>query len=156
MFRRIAALGGALLAGFHLWLLGGQAWSGQLAEPDLLLRWLAAGALVGGLVWLRRRKLPLLLGRQAVAIWVLAALLHGPALADDLGGFATQALPEAVTSLLQTVAAAVGLALAALATARIWRPGHLPGSSILRAAQPRYAPGASARLRLLPRPPPLA
>lgn len=155
MFRRIAALGGALLAGFHLWLLGNQAWSGELAEPDLLLRWLAAGALAGGLVSLRRRKLPLLLGRQAVAIWLLAALLHGPALADDLGGFATQALPEAVTSLLQTVAAAIGLALATLAAVRIWRLGHLLGSSIVRAAQPCYAFGASARLRLLPRPPPL-
>lgn len=155
VFRRSVLGLSALLGGFHLWLLGHQAWSGQLAEPDVVLRWIAALALGGGLVALTRRGASLF-GRQAVAIWVLAALLHGPALGNDADGFATPALPAAVATVAQAIAgvSAVGLALLALfaltgcsapsvvGLALTSASGHVPALSALR------TPG------LLPRPPP--
>ena len=39
----------------------------------------------------------------AVAIWLLAAVLHGPALANDLDGFATPSMPEAVATVKPNV-----------------------------------------------------
>ena len=154
MFRRSLLGFGALLGGFHLWLLGNQAWSGQLAEPDLVLRWAAALALAGGLVALRRRG-ESLLGRKAGVIWLLAALLHGPALSDDLDGFATPSLPEVVATLGQLVASvsALALALLVLATRRPWR--STARHFALVAVTPRaFALAAGAGLGFLPRPPP--
>ena len=103
MLRRSVVGLGALLGGFHLWLLGNQAWSGQLTEPDVILRWLIALALGAGLVAVKRRG-GSLFGRQAVAMWVLAAVLHGPALGNDVDGFATPALPEVVATVAQAAA----------------------------------------------------
>lgn len=155
MFRRSVLGLGALLGGFHLWLLGNQAWSGQLSEPDLILRWAAALALAGGLVALRRRG-ESLVGRKAVVIWLLAALLHGPALGNDLDGFATPSLPEAVATLGQVLASASVLALTLLAFA-----SRRPRPSFSRRIGPAFVtpfgslllhPGSG--LGFLPRPPP--
>ncbi len=157
MIRRSALGLGALLGAFHVWLLGQQAWSGQLAEPDLILRWLAALALAGGLVALKRRGTPLF-GRQAVAMWVLAALLHGPALANHDDGFATPALPEAVATVAQAAAAlsAVGLALLAFFALTCW-PVPAVQSAWLAARPLAVSPFAARRMPgFLPRPPPLA
>ncbi|MEZ5421367.1 MAG: hypothetical protein R2708_29065 [Vicinamibacterales bacterium] len=157
MFRRSVVGLGALLGGFHLWLLGNQAWNGQLAEPDVVVRWVLAIALAGGLVALKRRGASLF-SRQAVALWVLAALLHGPALGNDHDGFATPALPEAVVTVAQAVAAisAVGLALLAwfVRTAGVF-------GAVVGFASPAAEAGLPTRrdacqLRFLPRPPPLA
>ena len=57
-------------------------------------------------------------GRKSIAIWVLAALLHGPAIASDLQtDFNSFALPETVaTSVLQLLSsAALGVSLWLLA-----------------------------------------
>lgn len=155
MIRRSALGFGALLGGFHLWLLGNQAWTGQLAEPDVVLRWAAALALAGGLVALKRRG-ESMLGKNAVAIWVLAALLHGPALGNDLDGFATPSLPEAVATVGQAVASvsAVALALLLLAAIRPWRPAVLRARLVAATSFPARALDASSGLGLLPRPPP--
>jgi len=155
MFRRSALGLGALLGGFHLWLLGNQAWSGQLAEPDVVVRWLLALALGAGLVAIKRRGGPLF-GRQAVAMWVLAAVLHGPALGNDADGFATPALPEAVATVAQAAAAisAVGLALLAFFALTVLA-AHTNTGVVLPAA-PASA-GVLSALRtsgFLPRPPP--
>jgi len=155
VFRRSVLGVGALLGGFHLWLLGHQAWSGQLSEPDVVLRWIAALALGGGLVALKRRGASCF-GRQAVAMWVLAALLHGPALGNDHDGFATPALPEAVVTVAQAIAtvSTVGLALLALFALTAWSAPVAAGLALT--AAPGY-PGALSALRtpgLLPRPPP--
>ncbi len=155
MIRRSALGLGALLGGFHLWLLGSQAWNGQLSEPDVVLRWAAALALAGGLVALKRRG-ETLWGRKAVVIWVLAALLHGPAVANDLDGFATPSLPEAVATLGQVVASvsAFALTLLALLTMVLRRAaapsaGHTAASSFFT-----HLLDAGGGLGFLPRPPP--
>ncbi len=156
MLRRGVLATVALLAAFHLWLLGNQWWTGQLAQVDVVLRWLMAAGLVAGLAQLRRRGVPVLFGRQAVAVWLLAALLHGPALANDLDGFATPALPEAVATIAATVVGpALGLALLLI--------GTLAAARDARRIAPRFA--ASVRVTgqlscahavsFLPRPPPL-
>ena len=155
MFRRSALGFGALLGGFHLWLLGNQAWSGQLAEPDVVLRWAAALALVGGLVALKRRG-ETLIGRKAVAIWVLAALLLGPSLANDLDGFATPSLPEAVATLGQLVASVSAVALTLLAVLALapWRAPLFPSGLFAASLVTARVRDAGGGLGFLPRPPP--
>ena len=156
MLRRCALAAGALLAAFHVWLLAAQVWSGYAAQPDVLLRWLVAGALVAGLVSIGRRGQPVVFGRPAVAVWLLAALLHGPALANDLDGFATPSMPEAAVSLAQSAStlAALGLVFSRCGSAR---RGLAPrfASSPLRPARLSPALVAASGPGFLPRPPPL-
>ena len=156
MIRRSALGLGALLGGFHLWLLGNQAWSGQLSEPDVVLRWAAALALAGGLVALKRRR-ESMLSRRAVAIWVLAALLHGPALGNDLDGFATPSMPEAVATLGQLLASVSPLALGLLALLATcgWRTTARLGV-VVATSFPSLLLDARSGLGFLPRPPPRA
>jgi hypothetical protein len=96
-------------------------------------------------------------GRQAVAVWLLAALLHGPALANDLDGFATPSMPEAAVGLAPSAStlAALGLVLLAL-WIRPTRPGTTPrvvALSAFRLTSPALV--AASGLGFLPRPPPL-
>src|SRR5688572_4844675 len=156
MFRWPALGAGTLLGAFHLWVLGNQAWTGQLTDPDVGLRWLAAGAIGAGLVALRRRGVPLLFSRQAVAMWLLATLLHGPALTNGFDGLTTPSLPEAVATVGQVAASMSALALALLALFTL-RPGHAPPLAGLRLAvadRPGRALDGAAGLDHLPRPPP--
>jgi hypothetical protein len=157
MTRRVLLAAGALLALFHVWLLAGQAWDGQLADPALILRWLFAGALVAALVGLRRQGASIFRGRKAVAIWLLAALLHGPAAARRLDGLGEPALPEFVstfTQLLVVSGAALGLA---------WALGRVRVRRFVAGARARCSTAARSHARLsggyrfahfLPRPPP--
>jgi hypothetical protein len=157
MLRRCALAVGALLAGFHAWLLAAQVWSGHVAQPDVLLRWLAAAALVAGLGALGRRGVPVVFGRQAIAVWLLAALLHGPALANDLDGFATPSLPEAAVTLTQSALAVSALGLALLALWLRATPGGLTTCAVAAVVSrvPARPPNAASGLGFLPRPPPL-
>jgi hypothetical protein len=156
MYRRTTLAAATLLGAFHAWLLGAQAWSGQLAQPDVLGRWIAAFALAAGLTALARRGSPLVFGRRAVAIWVLAAVLHGPALANDLDGFATPALPEAVTSVAQIAGALSAVALALLIVLRS-ASSSLSAAGVIDARGRRVWPfrTLAAPLSFHPRPPPL-
>jgi NADH:ubiquinone oxidoreductase subunit K len=123
----------------------------------VLLRWLAAGVLVAALVGLQRRGLSIVRGRKAVAIWLLAALLHGPAVARSIEGLGEPALPGFVATLTQIAtasAATVGLALL-LAWIRRRRVGiasesfHVPVSRLSIGLSPTYG-----FVRFTPRPPP--
>jgi hypothetical protein len=118
MYRRILVSLGGLLALFHGWLLWSQLWSGQLAEPGLVLRWAVAGGLLAALVALRRSGVSAFWGRRAIAVWLLATLLHAPAAAGERIGHDSPALPEAVTALIEIAAASVivGLGLVLLAS----------------------------------------
>ena len=154
--RRVVALLGGVLVLFHVWLLGRQILEGQLADPGLLLRWMIAAGLVAALVHLARRGQPLLWGRRATAVWLLAAVLHGPAIAGELADHTLAGLPEAVTALVEIAAASVvaGLGLAVLQR-RQWhwqRPAlHL---AVVTPRSRRLDRRPWLSLRAVPRPPP--
>jgi hypothetical protein len=159
LMRNLAGVAGALLVAFHGWLLAGQFAAGRLVEPWVVFRWILAAGLVAGLVAIRRQGVSIL-GRKSVAIWVLAAMLHGPAIAADFGGaLDSPALPEAVALVVlqvaRTLALAVGLwVLAGLLARRgrkpvlVIRPVHAIAAS--GNSSGRFWPPFS------PRPPPRA
>ena len=159
MFRKGLAGAGATLVLFHVWLLADQVWTGQLAEPERLFRWGVALALAGALVALKRRRASLL-GRKAIAIWLLAVLLHAPAVADRLAASSLPALPGAAVTLSQIVLASVTVALLRLLLGfRTPRKAsasspRLPGAVIC--AGPIGVLSPDAFLRIAPRPPPRA
>jgi hypothetical protein len=117
MFRRIAAALGGLLVLFHLWLFGSQLLDGRLTELGPVLRWLMAAGLVVALAGLHRTGASLFRGRKPISIWLLAALLHGPAIAGGTLAHESPALAEVVTALVQiaSASAAFGLGLLLLA-----------------------------------------
>ena len=156
MLRKALVAAGALLGLFHVWLFADQLRNGDLlTDPGLLARWLIAIGLVGALGALRRRGVSLVVGRQAVAIWALAALLHGPAIAGRLDALDETTVSETVALLARIVAASmVGLGLLRLAfIAR----RHAPTLAEFRAAIDVELPSLVAlitRQLFAPRPPP--
>lgn len=156
MIRRTTTAAGGLLVLFHAWLLGSQLWDGQLAEPGLVLRWLVAVGLVGALASLRRSGASIFWGRKAVSIWLLTALLHGPAMASEHGGVESPALPETVTALIQIAAAssivALGLGLLSLLARSLFASPRARLCPVAVRPHGAYAPERAARLA--PRPPP--
>jgi hypothetical protein len=158
MVRKSLIFAAVLLAAFHLWLFGGQVWRGELVDLALVSRWVIAAGLVGALLSLQRRGLSLIRGRQPVAVWLLAALLHGPALARDLDVVAPS-MPEVVATITQTVAGlsvAGSLVLLLLALRR-----RRTGGPALRAIFTLHASSFAGALtphpflRFAPRPPPI-
>ena len=157
IIRASLAVAGAALIGFHGWLFAAQAAAGRLEDPWLVFRWIAAAALVAALVAVRRGG-ESILGRKSIAIWVLAALLHGPAIASDLNtGFNSFGLPETVaTTVLQLLSsAAVGVSLWLLAGLLVQRRRSL---SVRFATAPVRVAAGGRHLRVsryfAPRPPP--
>lgn len=138
----LGLLGGALAA-FHGWLFATQAASGQLDDPWLIFRWIAAACLVGAVAAVRRSG-GSVWGRKGIAIWVLAALLHGPAISNDVG-VGSIALPETVaTSVLQLLTSAalsVGLLLLSGLLRARRRPLRAVVCALAFAAAPRLATG---------------
>lgn len=156
LIRLTVALAGGALAVFHGWLFAAQAAAGRLDDPWLIFRWAAAIVLMGALIAARRGG-DSIWGRKSVAIWVLAAMLHGPAVAGKYE-VADFALPESVaTSVLQLVASAafaIGVwILAGLLAAR------RASANTLYSYLPAFAFGgplsAGSSLQFSPRPPPL-
>jgi hypothetical protein len=70
------AAAGLTLAAFHLYLFWDRLAGGDLLDPAVAGRWLAAAALVAVIVVLRRIGVPLTRGRSAVVVWSLVVLLH--------------------------------------------------------------------------------
>lgn len=155
MKRSLAAVAGAL-AIFHGWVFGNQLWAGELSEPGLVARWLVAAGLIGGLVALRRSGESIFWGRKTVAIWLLAALLHGPAMADGrLSALDQPSLPEVATVMLQVMASVLlGLGLA-LATRSSNQFTAVLTSRAVATLGVRGARNARLSRRFAPRPPPL-
>src|SRR5262245_57167657 len=108
MLRRLSGALGALVVAFHVWLLAGQAWSGELWDAGLLARWILTAGVIAALLVLRRRGASVLWGRRAVAVWLFAALLHAPAVAERVG-LDPQGLPEAAVALTQVTVGAIAL-----------------------------------------------
>jgi hypothetical protein len=155
LINRTLALAGGALAVFHGWLFASQAAAGRLEDPWVIFRWMAAAALILALVAVHRRGTPVW-GRKGIAIWLLAALLHGPAIADN-ESFKTFALPDAAASVLQLVSSAgVALTLWMLATllaARRTSARRLRALVPIIAGTARFAAGHASPFA--PRPPPL-
>jgi peptidoglycan/LPS O-acetylase OafA/YrhL len=153
--RGLAVSGFALLAGFHVWILGARLREDAFTDPAVALRWAGAAALLA-LAWLfRRRGLTVASGRSGLVFWALVLLLHvGAAPAT------TPALPG------DDLLAALPLALAlpaALAAAAVGPRGRVRRKAVARArprpAHHRPAPGrplSGLALRFVPRPPPAA
>jgi hypothetical protein len=158
MVRKALVGAGALLIAFHAWLFAGQIWTGQLADPARAIQWAVAGILIWALWSLRRRGESIVGSRRAVAIWLLAALLHAPAVADRVEAPGAPALPEVVATLtasaIGTAAAAGFVLLLGLVAARVGGLRPLAGlaTSFFRSVGP-YS--YDSFLRFAPRPPPV-
>jgi hypothetical protein len=160
MFRRLLGASVLLLVLFHAWLFVQQLWAGHLADVALLARWAVAAGLAWALVALGRQGAPLFFGRKAVAIWLLAALLHGPAAARRVDTADLPGLPDVVATMVQVALGAAAVAglvlLAGLLVAR-FRPGASRFSARPRSRHALAgALGANAHLVFAPRPPPPA
>ena len=161
MFSRIVRatllVTGVALAGFHGYVFAAQAAAGRLEDPWLIVRWLAAAALMIALAALRRSG-ESILGRKGIAIWVLAALLHGPAVAGVDADLTSLALPETVaTSVLQLVSSTL-LAIGLLVLASLLAARRRPSASLFALLPTSFAAGplaAGGSPQFSPRPPPL-
>ena len=157
MIKASLAVAGAALIGFHGWLFAAQVAEGRLGDPWLVFRWIAAALLIAALVGVRRGGASMF-GRKSIAIWVLAALLHGPAISELQTDFNSFGLPEtAATTVVQLLSsAAMGVSLWLLAALLLTR--RRP-TRVRYATAPVFvhAGGLAPRLsrHFSPRPPPL-
>jgi hypothetical protein len=156
VFRVIFAALGAVLVLFHVGVLAGQAWDGELADPGVLFRWLLAGGLAWALSFLRRTGVPIFLSQKAVALWLLAAVLHGPAMADRMT-VDTPYLPETGTLVIEVVTASAALGLGVVLLG--WLFGRSPAlnricSDAARAHALTRSPTFAFVVVFAPRPPP--
>lgn len=114
------------LAIFHISLFWDRLVGGQLLDPLVAGRWLAAAALASGLVALRRRGVSLVAGRRALVVWLLVVLLHysaKPAVTvADAGHPATSDLIFVLPSTAAAALVGVGLLAAACAASRVRAP----------------------------------
>jgi hypothetical protein len=155
MVRKVLTAAGALVAGFHVWLFISQLGDGRLADISVLVRWGVAAGLGVALCYLRRQNIPLFWGRKAVAVWLLAAVLHGPSLTDRLAAVDTSASADVLAVMLQVTAGAAWLTLLVLATVTLRRRASAAGTWLRLVPLP-----APLSIRLLcstpvaPRPPP--
>jgi len=156
----LRALGGlllAILAGFHVWILGLHVVTGEAFEPTTAVRWALAALVLAGFRALSRRGLPLFGGRRAVGLWLLVVVIHASAAWDGGGVAFGAALPETVTALAQ-VAAAATLAGAVIGAALAAPAGCFPAVRRGHAAPTLVAglPSSGFAFSFSPRPPPLA
>jgi len=155
MVRKVLTAAGALVAGFHVWLFVSQLGDGRLADVSVLARWGVAAGLGVALWYLRRQNVPLFWGRKAVAIWLLAAVLHGPSLTDRLAAVDTSASADVVAVMLQVTAGAAWLTLLVLAAVTLRRRASA-SDPWLRLAAPhvRLSIYRLSSTPVAPRPPP--
>jgi hypothetical protein len=137
-------LAAALLTALHLELLIERIASRQLLDPLVVLKWLAASALIAGLVLLRRRGQSPWRGRTALVFWLIVVLLHA--------GAAPMSTPPQVRD-VELVAFAISTWL--LSAAVLYFRGS-PPARWGRVENPRalHCTSASALCGLVPRPPP--
>jgi hypothetical protein len=150
------AIGATALGAFHAALFWDRIAAGQLFDPLVALRWVAAAGLVGALLALRHHGVSLLRGRQGLTVWTLVVLLHvgmqPAAAAPDLN----QSAASDIIFVLPTTAAAalvgLGLLLASLAARRA-----RPALTCVCTVEPHAAGRASSGWRPAgaPRAPPL-
>lgn len=154
MFRWLMRVAGGLLVAFHVWLLAGHVSSGQFLEPERLFRWVVAAGLAAGIIVLRRQGAALF-GRRAMVVWMLAGLLHVPAIANRLDSF--DAPVAASLTELTLVSVAVGLGLRFAGRIPVKRSAATRRSDFLVVvAGPAFAISSGSLPHLASRPPPRA
>ena len=154
MFRWLWRLAGAILIAFHVWLLAGSISTGQFFEPERLFRWVIAAGLAAGIVMLRRQGAAIF-GRRALVVWMLAGLLHVPAIANRLDSFDAPAAVALTELTLVSVAASLGLRLIGrLAATRSAATGR--ADFLVIVAGPALAISFGSLPHLASRPPPRA
>lgn len=156
LINRTLAVAGGALALFHGWLFVSQAAAGRLGDPWVIFRWLAAGALIAALMVTHRRG-HVLWGRKAIALWLLAAFLHGPSMAST-ESVNTFALPEAAAASVLQLAASAGVAVGLWLLASLLAARRVSGLTFHAAVSDftiadHFSAGHAARFS--PRPPPL-
>lgn len=155
VIRAALAVTGVALAGFHVWLFAAQVAAGRLEDPWLIFRWLAAATLVAALTAVRRHG-DSIWGRKGIAIWVLAALLHGPAVAG--ADPAVFAIPEVVETWVLRVVTSAALAIGLWLLAS-FLAARRPAARSLYAFVPAFSTAgrrsAGRSPQISPRPPPL-
>ena len=153
--RAAMVVAGASLVAFHGWLFTVQAAAGKFEDPSTVVRWALAAALIAALAAIRRSG-DSVWSRRGIAVWVLAALLHGPAVATDSTDANLLAPPEAAVSLLQLVsvtALAITLWMLAGVLARRGQRLRLDAGLVAAVSSPGcFSAGVSPRY--FSRPPP--
>jgi hypothetical protein len=101
------------LAIFHIFLFWDRLVGGDLFDPAIALRWLAAAGLVSALAALRRMGIPLASGRKALVIWLLVVLLHasGRSVPVVAPGDSATEIDASLIFLLPSALTVVGLGL---------------------------------------------
>lgn len=155
MVRKLLAAAGALVAGFHVWLFVSQLGNGELVDVSLLARWGAAGLIVAALWYLRRQNISMFWGRRAVAVWLLAAVLHAPSVSDRLSG-SDAVVPEEVAAVLVQVSAGASLLTLIVLSAVLLAAATTAGVRRYRVAPARVRRSVrrASTAPLAPRPPP--
>jgi hypothetical protein len=158
MFRRAMTGMVAVLVVFHVWLLAGHAWSGDLFEPRRLAGWLIAAGLAMAAVRLRRRSISIFSGRKAVVVWLLVALLHGPAVAQRFEGSGDWSLQQIVATLVQVTVVTSAVLLSVLGWLLLSRRAHTSfrGLQFRRHFARPWRVGPDSFVLAAPRPPPSA
>lgn len=158
MLRRLTTALAALVLLYHADLLVAQAWSGALADPTLVVRWLLSAGLVASLVRLRGLDASPQGLRQVVVLGLLAAMLHVPLPGTHPADPDTSGLPESAVTLLQAASEALALGLGCwlLATAlrRPARHGAAACTGFVAAPSPALDL-RGFRFPVAPRPPPI-
>ena len=145
---------GALLVAFHVWLLAGSVSSGEFLEPERLFRWLFAAGLAAGIILLRRQGAAIF-GRRAMVVWMLAGLLHVPAIVNRLDFFDAPVAASLTELALVSVAVGLGLRLVGrMSVARSATTGRTDFFVVI--AAPTVAISSGSLPHLASRPPPRA
>jgi hypothetical protein len=128
-----ALTAGAALAVFHIFLFWDRLVGGDLFDPAIAVKWLAAACLVSALMVLRRMGIPLTQGRKACVVWLLVVLLHASSRSVPVVQEETSGLDASVIFVLPSTLAVVGLGLLCATTVRR-RP--LAFAAVGRVAEP--------------------
>ena len=113
-----AVAGWTGLALFHVWLLWGQWQDGRLSDPVVAAKWAGSALLLGALAFLYRSGGALVFGRQALVVWMLAALVHVGAGQPGLSADPSSSSPALLFIVPSLAGAALLVGSALLAAAR--------------------------------------
>jgi hypothetical protein len=156
MFRCLMRIAGGLLVAFHVWLLAGHLATGQFLEPERLFRWVITAGLAAGIILLRRQGATLF-GRRALVVWLLAGMLHVPAIANRLDSVAFDTPVAISLTQLTLVSVAAGLGLRLFGRIPVRRPAAIRRPDfVLVVAGTAVAISSGSLPHLASRPPPRA